>query len=90
MMIVPLRDRDLIRIYQCGACTNIFLAQADDSHLSCAVAHPPGSCCHYGEIRVSVELIAEIQKLLSDAPLYSAREHKNNVSAGKSIVGGIA
>lgn len=35
-------------IYQCRGCRKWFLPVG----VSCCMAHPPGTCCHYGETEV--------------------------------------
>ena len=36
-------------IYKCRGCNLWFVP----GYVSCAVAHVPGTCCHYGEIRTT-------------------------------------
>jgi hypothetical protein len=40
--------------YRCATCCGVYLPQKGPAILSCCVAHPPGSCCHYMETPVEV------------------------------------
>jgi hypothetical protein len=49
-------DETILHIYKCDGCRNFYSSQVGRTRVSCAVMHPPGTCCHYGEIEVSSEL----------------------------------
>mgnify|MGYP006969354094 CR=1 FL=1 len=49
-MIIQPEDKTLIEIYECGLCHGVYL-RSDDG-MSCAVHHPPNSCCHFGETEI--------------------------------------
>lgn len=36
--------------YQCPKCKGIYVRHKNN--IGCLVNHPPGTCCHYGEIKV--------------------------------------
>jgi hypothetical protein len=40
--------------HRCGICGNLY-AYNPRYRVSCCVAHPPGTCCHYGETLVAEE-----------------------------------
>jgi len=73
MAIIPLTDETLIKIYRCGHCRGVYMAQVGPVRMSCTVNHAPGTCCHYGERAVSEEMLAAVRQLL-------AREGKNPVA----------
>lgn len=57
-------DTNLVDIYRCRGCSKVYHRQLGSVHMSCAVAHGPGSCCHYGEKEVTDQQVADIKKLL--------------------------
>ncbi len=63
-MIVPSRERTILQIYHCPVCDKYYRAQTGNVHISCAVNHPPGSCCHYGEQQLEWIQINEALKAL--------------------------
>jgi len=65
-MITPYRDEVLIKIYRCPICEAIWLAQTGLVQISCAVPHPPGTCCHFGEKPLSQRELEAIQAILSE------------------------
>ena len=52
------KDDEIISVYQCHKCKNSFHRQVGFMHVSCAVAHEPGDCCHYGERQVSTDQVS--------------------------------
>jgi len=71
-MIIPYRDEVLIRIYRCGICSGLYQARADRTHISyaenisCAVNHPPGTCCHFHEKLLLPEQLQEVFAVLKE------------------------
>lgn len=41
--------------YYCGICKKRYYPQTGQFRVNCAVMHPQGSCCHYGEEKVKEE-----------------------------------
>lgn len=52
-MIEPLRNEMLM--YRCGVYGKPWWSQRGPMHVSCAVLHSPGTCCHYGEREATEE-----------------------------------
>jgi hypothetical protein len=69
-MIIQFTDRPLLRLYRCGRCERVFSAlpsffeAPNTTRPHCAVNHPPGACCHYGERLVSDALARDVLELV--------------------------
>ena len=57
-------DKTLDDIYRCRACNKIYHRQLGPTYISCAVAHGPGSCCHYAEKEITEAQVTEIRGYL--------------------------
>lgn len=66
-MIFPHGDAVLLHIYQCGVCDRMYMRQTGPTIFRCAVAHQPGSCCHYMEMRIAEESMRAIQAIIEGA-----------------------
>ena len=65
-MIIPARDYTRLRVFTCGACRKLFALENETSGtVSCAVAHGPGDCCHYGERELKSDAMATLVSALS-------------------------
>lgn len=71
MAIIPAYDEDKLRIYQCGVCHGLYMAQTavNGFLISCAVTHPPGSCCHYQETLITNGQYDALIETMADWPL---------------------
>jgi len=54
---------DMVLTYRCGVCGKIYTH--NNSGFRCAVNHPPGTCCHYGEHEVSEAIFNSVINRLS-------------------------
>jgi len=48
---MPCFPEKIERVYRCQGCGKQYI----QGNVSCCVAHPPGTCCHYGETPVVSE-----------------------------------
>ena len=64
-MIIHERNEVLYQIYRCPKCNDVYKAQTGAIRISCAVMHPPGSCCHYGEVSVTDEQLSAIHAVFN-------------------------
>lgn len=85
--------------YTCQTCGKVFKQSAHGVVLSCAVAHAPGTCCHYQEEELNSQI--EPTPLMGGAPLPQVQcphqwfevkrlhthvcelEHKNEIQCSK-------
>ena len=65
-MIIPLREKDIVRLFRCPVCGLIWRDQPGDTRMSCLVTHSPGTCCHYGEHEISVDMLAAVMVALGE------------------------
>ncbi len=63
-MIIGGMEETLVKIYLCHLCGKKWLAQTGPYRITCAVAHAPGNCCHYGEELVRDDQIERIMAVL--------------------------
>ena len=63
-MIIPEREETIVRIYYCPKCETYYCGQVGNTRISCAVNHPPGSCCHYAEKSISLEKVKKIKEIM--------------------------
>ena len=64
-MIIPLGEEVIFNIVHCPRCKKYFSAQTGRMRISCAVLHPPGSCCHYGDKELSSEQIEKVERVIA-------------------------
>lgn len=64
-MIFTKSNKVFVLIYQCPICSGIYQAQTGDIRVSCATAHAPGSCCHYGERQISNETLENVFEVIA-------------------------
>lgn len=64
MVLIQNFDETLLQIYRCPRCERMFRAQVGNTRVTCAVNHPPGSCCHYAEQSVSSVQMGQLRQLL--------------------------
>ena len=62
MSIVPFYDETILTIYRCGKCKGLFKEFQQD--LSCCAIHPPGSCCHCVETKLTEKQFDKIRNIL--------------------------
>lgn len=69
-MIIQHSDRAVLRIYECGVCKKTFAEHynhAAAAHLQATYGHyhgAGGTCCHLGEMEVSMATLMEITVLV--------------------------
>ncbi len=54
---------DRIVFYHCSVCDENFVVH-EPKVMRCLVAHPPGTCCHFGEKPISEEEIRNLKVAL--------------------------
>lgn len=64
MSITPLREELVGSIWWCPVCQAYF-AHLPGASISCAVNHPPGSCCHYSDRSVSEGFVSLFRVMLN-------------------------
>lgn len=52
-MLFPSRDKEMLEIFRCPRCEDIYMRGRGD--FSCAVAHAPGECCHYTDKKLTIK-----------------------------------
>ena len=60
-MIIPHRDEVLIRMYRCGICGKVYLAQTGRERFQCLAMHKPGTCCHCHETILTEEQLQGVE-----------------------------
>lgn len=63
-MFFEREDSTLVNIYRCRGCSKLYHRQLGPTYVSCAVMHGAGSCCHYGELSITEQQVADIRAIL--------------------------
>lgn len=59
-----IQTTELLSIRICPSCKQKSAARGHYASFSCAVAHQPGDCCHYGELLVDDESYRAIMEIV--------------------------
>lgn len=62
-MIIPLRDKNIFKIFKCGICHKNYVT-IGENNISCAVMHSPGACCHYSDKELTEDQIKQIENII--------------------------
>ena len=65
MALIPEADETILMVYRCAACNGTYRLQPGPMQVSCTMAHPPGSCCHYAEPEVTEEQLTALTGVLT-------------------------
>jgi len=67
-MLIPEQEKTIVRIYKCPKCDGLYL---EGNKNSCGVIHPPGSCCHYADLRLRSEQVEKVLKIVGSKKIYT-------------------
>ena len=81
MMLIPQREKTLLRIYRCPVCHRIYGEQPGDAQYNCTVLHVPGSCCHCWEPEIKTvgdleKVVAPVATMLQEAVMREKYEEE--------------
>lgn len=65
-MIIPQIEEVIVNIVYCPICKEYYSTQVGRVTISCGVDHTSGTCCHYGDRKISKEQVEKIKSLLKD------------------------
>ncbi len=63
-MIIPQIEETIVSIVYYPICKEYYSTQVGRVTISCSVDHAPGTCCHYGDKKISKEQVEKIKSLL--------------------------
>ena len=64
MSILPQTEETIIKIIYCPLCQKYYSEQTGPTRMCCAVAHAPGTCCHYGDVELVEEAIETMRLIV--------------------------
>lgn len=64
MTLFPESEKNEVNIYTCPKCNCLYLRQSGSSMMSCSVMHGPGSCCHYGDKSLPLEVLKRVREIV--------------------------
>lgn len=77
-MIIQEKERVLVRIIYCPICKKYYNAPDDEVKKGCIRFHARGTCCHYGDYRVTKEDAFNIYHLLEGkSPILEGKKYSD-------------
>ena len=62
-MLIPFKEETLLRVFRCPACGGVYRVAREG--VRCTAIHSPGSCCHYGDAKLTEEQAEQLLKVVS-------------------------